>query len=370
MKKLLLFFIFFTEIVFSQKSTISGTIFGFKDGTEVLLGDDELGDIIQEAKINNNKFTFKNPSTFSPKRMYLIIKEDKTMHWFDSFMVDNQNVILSGDKSDIPKNIKIKGSKSNNEKIAFEKSYEQLQKKWDSINDLIGEKRNDTIKYSKEEINHDRIKRSKLDEQIENIKLNNIKSNPNSYISLVELFWLKEKIGKEEVKKLYGQLDEKLKQTDYGINLKVYLDLDKILQEGDYFHDFEAKDINGVLHKLSDYKGKYILLDFIQTYCFWCVSSNDDLKKINEKYKNELQIVTFCSDKSEKTWKNGYKEHDIKWVSLWNGEGLNGRINQLYGTEGTPTFILINPEGKITKKIFGFEEGKLEEILQKELNKK
>ncbi|MFN8324318.1 MAG: hypothetical protein U0T80_00920 [Flavobacteriaceae bacterium] len=73
-------------------------------------------------------------------------------------------------------------------------------KEWDSINDLIGEKRNDTIKYSKEEINHDRIKRSKLDEQIENIKLNNIKSNPNSYISLVELFWLKEKIGKESKK--------------------------------------------------------------------------------------------------------------------------------------------------------------------------
>jgi thiol-disulfide isomerase/thioredoxin len=371
MKKLfLLIFLFFSGIVVSQKNTISGIITGFEDGTEVLLGDENLGEVVQKTKISKNKFSFKNPSTFSPKRMYLIIKEGETMHWFDSFIVDDKNVVLLGDKKDIPHNIKIKGSKSNDEKIAFEKSYEHLQKKWDSINDLIGEKRIDTIRYSKEEINNDRLKRSKLDEQIESVKLGNIKSNPNSYISLVEMFWLKEKIGKEEVRKLYNKVDNKLKQTDYGVYINVYLELEKALQEGDNFEDFEAKDIQGISHKLSDYKGKYILLDFIQSYCFACVASNADLKKINDKYKNEVQIITFCGDKSENTWKEGYIEQEIKWVSLWNGEGLSGRIHQLYGTYGTPTFILINPEGKIIKKYFGYDDGYLDTLLTEELNKK
>lgn len=363
-------FLFFSGIVFSQKSTISGKITGFKEGVEVLLGDFDLGDIIQKSTIQNDKFSFNNPAQFSPKRMYMIIKEDTTMYWFNEFYIDTKNVFFSGDKRDIPNYVKIKGSKSNDEKIAFKKSYEKFQNKWDSINDLIAKKKSDTLKYKKEEIDNDRAKRSKINEQIEFIKIENIKSNPNRYIALLELYWLKEKIGKEEVRKLYNQFGDDLKKSDFGINLKIYLDLEKVLQEGDYFEDFEAKDINGVNHKISQYKGKYILLDFIQTYCYACLLSNDELKKINEKYKNKVQIITFCNDKSEKTWQDGYKEHQIQWVSLWNEEGNFGRINQLYGTDGTPTFILINPEGKIIKKEYGYDEGNLETILTDVLNKK
>ena len=360
---------FFSGVVFSQKSTISGKITGFKDGTIVFLGDLEIGDVIQKTKIKNNKFIFENPSTFSSKKLYLDIKVD-SVYYSMFFYIDNNSIFLSGDKKDFPKNIKIEGSKSYDYNKKFEKSLEKLQNKWDSINNLIGDKKKDTIKHKKEEIDNDRLNRSNIDKQIDNYKISYINSNPNTYRSVMELYYLKEKIGKDGVRKLYNQLDDKLKQTLDGVGIKVYLDLEKVLQEGDFFEDFQGKDVNGVSRKLSDFKGKYILLDFIETYCYACILSNDDLKKINEKYKNQVQVVTFCADKTEKTWKKGYKEFNITWVSLWNGEGIVGRTPQLYGTDGTPTFILINPEGKIIKKVFGYEEGYLETLLNEELNKK
>ncbi|MBY0487237.1 MAG: AhpC/TSA family protein [Flavobacteriaceae bacterium] len=365
----IVFFFFFSVMLFSQKTNISGRISGFKDGTEVFLGDLEIGDVIQKSKIKNNKFTFQNPSTYESKKLYLDIKEDTT-YYSMFFYIDNKSVTISGDKKDFPEKILVSGSKSYDENKLFEKGYEKLQNKWDSINNLIGEKSNDSLKYKKEEIDFDRLNRSNIDRQIDIFKISYIKSQPNTYRSVMELFYLKDKIGKEEVGKLYTLLDDKLKQTDDGKAIKVYLELEKVLQEGDYFEDFQAKDSNGIPHKLSDYKGKYILLDFIQTYCYACILSNDDLKKIDDKYKDVVQIVTFCGDKTEKTWKEGYMEHKIKWVSLWNGEGIGGRISQLYGTDGTPTFILINPDGKIIKKEFGYSEGKLDAILQELINKK
>lgn len=375
-------FIIFSTFVFSQKTTsefskisnkakISGEIIGFKDGSQIWLGDRELGVIIKKAKAKNNKFTFENPSKFSPKKMYLIVREDTTNYWFNGFYVDNQNVFITVNKSDVDKDLKIKGSVSNDQSLVFDKLSEKLEKKYDSLNNAIGLKKQDTIKFKKAEIDRDRDSRSEVRNKIDQNKIEFIKSNPISYRALSELFWLKEKIGKEEVSKLYTNLDNNLKITDDGKNLKTYLELKKILQEGDIYEDFQAKDVKGKTHNLSDYIGKkYILLDFIQTYCYACVLSLEDLKKINEKYKEEVEIITFCGDKSEKTWKEGLKKHQTNWLSLWNGEGLFAKIPQLYGTDGTPTFILINPEGKIIKKQYGYEEGLLDKILEETIAKK
>ena len=363
-------FIIFSVCGFSQKTTISGMITGFKDGTKIYLGDLEMGDIIQEGKIENNQFTFKNPSTFSPKKLYIDIKEDTT-YYSMFFYVDNKSVKLFGDKTDFPNNIKVTGSKSYDENKLFEKSYQKLQFKKDSINELIDEKLKDTIKHSKNEIDNDRLIRKKLNEQIEDVQLANVKIQPNTYIAVMFLSYFRDRLGKSEVSKLYNQLDDKLKQSVDGKGIKVYLELVKVLNEGDYYQDFTAKDVNNVLHKFSDYVGKkYILLDFIQTSCYYCVISYDELKNINEKYKNDLQIVTFSGDQAESTWKIGYKEYNIPWVSLWNGEGIMGKVPQTYGTDGTPTFILINPEGKIIKKQYGYEEGLLDKILEETIAKK
>ena len=370
MKKItIIIFIFSFTILFAQKRTISGSISGFNENAIVVLGDSDKGKIIEKSTLKNSSFIFENPYSKLTKRYYLNIKENSiwyTIHFF----ADNDNITITGNKKDYPNNIIVKGSKSNKEKLKFEESYENFKNKSDSINNLIGIKKLDSIKYSKDEIKKEREIYSNLNKQIENIKLENIKSNPNSYIALVELFELKEKIGKEEVRKLYRQINNNLKQTNIGVNIKIYLDLETILTEGNDFEDFQAKDIEGNYHKISEYKGKYILLDFIQTYCSACILSLDDLKIINEKYKDEVKIITFCGDKSEETWKTGYQKYEIQWLSLWNGEGLNGRINQLYGIEGTPTFILINPYGKIVKKYLGYDKGYLEELLETELNKK
>ena len=370
MKKLQLslFLFFATFTIYSQQYYIYGTITGFKDGTEIKLFNRDSGLKPQITKIEKNQFKFINPSINSPVQLYLSIKFDNKFNSF-SFLTDNNDVTIFGSKNDFPNNFIVTGSKSNNLKIKYFEYVKPLQSQYDSLNNLIGQKKLDTIKYSKIHLNSERKKRGIIEKKLNTFKINYILNNPNSYYSIIEIYYNRQNIKKSKIKKIYNKLDEELKNSKFGINLKTYLNIKKVLKEGDYLEDFKAKDSSNVFHYLSEYQGKYILLDFIQTSCQYCVASNAELKIIFNEYKNSLQIITFSGDSEEQVWRDGLKEHEINWVSLWNGEDTNGKIFQKYGSFGTPNFFLIDPNGKIIKIISGYGEGELTELVSKILIK-
>jgi peroxiredoxin len=115
--------------------------------------------------------------------------------------------------------------------------------------------------------------------------------------------------------------------------------------------EFELYDKDGKLHKLSDFKGKYVYLNFCVCNSYGCIKEYDLLKKINAKYReneptaNKFQIITIISADDLKTMKSFLDNSDYDWLFLHYGN--QPKILELYDIRAYPTYFLIDPNGKL-----------------------
>lgn len=89
---------------------------------------------------------------------------------------------------------------------------------------------------------------------------------------------------------VYSKLTDEQRQSRLGEEITSLLSISSTVQEGDKIADVELKDIKGNIHHLSDYKGKYIILDFWSQYCGPCLDAFPLLKEIAEKYKEKIVV--------------------------------------------------------------------------------
>lgn len=114
--------------------------------------------------------------------------------------------------------------------------------------------------------------------------------------------------------------------------------------------------------KLSDLKGKVVLLDFWYRGCFPCLKATPDLIKIQEEFKNDLVIIGINDrdDKEDITDYYAYKKGN--YFSTYKTEtdiSKNLKINAF------PTFIIINQKGEIEKAEIGFDKGSIRKTIKK-----
>ena len=76
-----------------------------------------------------------------------------------------------------------------------------------------------------------------------------------------------------------------------------------ILNEGGNAPYFYLTDINGKYHRLSDYSGKVIMLNFWGTYCSPCIENTPKYNRIVEKFeKEEFELINICTDFNFEKW--------------------------------------------------------------------
>lgn len=133
--------------------------------------------------------------------------------------------------------------------------------------------------------------------------------------------------------------------------------------------DFELKDQNGKVHKLSDYKGKTIFLNFWATWCPPCRAEMPDIQKLYESYQQEEdpEVVIlgvagpdYGQEKSEEEVKQFLKDNGYTYPVLMD---QGGGLFQQYGITSFPTTFMITKEGKV----FGYVSGQLNEEIMKNI---
>ena len=129
---------------------------------------------------------------------------------------------------------------------------------------------------------------------------------------------------------MYSKLESKYRRSKDGISLLNFIEVGNVLKVNDYFSDFEAFDNMGIQHKLSDFKGNFILLDFTKEFCEPCEKAIKELKIINQNYSHEIKIISFSGEKSQAFWKKGIVRNAIQWLSLWDGNGATGKTLMKY----------------------------------------
>jgi peroxiredoxin len=131
--------------------------------------------------------------------------------------------------------------------------------------------------------------------------------------------------------------------------------------------NFEFKSTKGEQKKLSDFKGKVVLLDFWGTWCGPCVGEIPNLVKAYEKFKEKgFEIVSISSDlmmqtKTEEEFKSFTQEKNMSWTHVLDDK--NKTIHTLYNIAHWPTLYLIDQNGTIIKNETVLRESELEKTL-------
>lgn len=170
------------------------------------------------------------------------------------------------------------------------------------------------------------------------------------------------------VKVLYEGLSDEWKNTTDGAELGTIVYPPKEIKKDEAVADGDLFDIDGNVHHIADFKGKYVLLDFWSIGCGPCIQSIPEMKEIAEAYKDSLAVVSQSLD-TEEIWKQESVKHGITWYNLNDLKGRSGMAAK-YSVSGIPHYVLISPTGTMTDKMVGYGEGNLKGFVGKYLNNK
>ena len=121
------------------------------------------------------------------------------------------------------------------------------------------------------------------------------------------------------------------------------------LHEGAVAPDFEFADLQGVAHRLSDYRGKVILLDFWGAWCAPCRGEAPHMVEAYERFAERgFEIIGIDYNESEEQQLAFMREFDIDWPQARESDA--GRpIHDLYRVWNWPIHFLIDENGVILK---------------------
>jgi peroxiredoxin len=124
------------------------------------------------------------------------------------------------------------------------------------------------------------------------------------------------------------------------------------LNVGDRAPDFTFKTFKGNLLRLSDLRGKYVLLDFWATTCVPCLKQIPELTATYEAFGKDKQfaIVSLSLDTAEAEPRKFVAARGIAWTQGFLDKQLKASVQQAYGFNAIPQVLLLGPDGKIVEK--------------------
>ena len=131
---------------------------------------------------------------------------------------------------------------------------------------------------------------------------------------------------------------------------------EKPISTGDTAPAFTAPDTLGTNISLSDYEGKYLVIDFWASWCGDCRREIPELKKVFTEFNEEIigpeQVeVNFLSlsfDHNAESWKSMLRKEQFTWPQISTLEPWKQNpIAKAYKIKWIPTFMVVNPVGKV-----------------------
>lgn len=136
--------------------------------------------------------------------------------------------------------------------------------------------------------------------------------------------------------------------------MKLRLQAEKMLTQlpaaGEYAYPFAYKNKENEIVRLSDFKGKYVLIDIWATWCGPCKAQMPYLKQLEEEMAGKnIVFVSICLNEPSKRqeWLDYIENNDMAGYCLMADNAFKDEMIVKYNIKAIPRFILVDPEGKL-----------------------
>lgn len=152
-------------------------------------------------------------------------------------------------------------------------------------------------------------------------------------------------VAKKDILHLLSQLHLSAKSLENRRVAKNYIEKLTYLQYGSKAPVFELTSQNGQIVHLDDFKGQFLLLNFVSANCNPCLFDFQQLSDIQQLHGNKLKILTIITGGNTDITMKYMAENNFNWPVL----SLNGNILLLesYQVKTFPAYVLLNPDATI-----------------------
>jgi len=332
---------------------LTGKLLGRDTGYIVLWYPDTSGTYVRDTSyLENGNFKFKG-MVKEPSFAHLI-GSHKDGNYSNFFLeAGNQSVVLEEDHFDKAQMTGSKTQKLNdslqNEITKITTQIEDLEHqkiKLDSALKNQGNKNDDSAAEPKLKSLNTKI--SELNSKIINTRLKFIKSHPNSYVSVTELSGLLivNRYPVHLIRPLYEGLSTEVKNGRAGLYCLKEIEMRSKLTAGNYLQNFQTNDIRNKSISLSDFRNKYVLLDFWASWCVPCREAIPHLKQVyNHYHAKGFEIIAVSLDQHKTQWKKAIQTDSTNnWTQVLKVGDMESIFKPILAI---PQEILLNQTGKI-----------------------
>lgn len=323
---------------------VSGKIENFPDGLVILSQfTDSRPKVLDTLKVSpSGEFTYElavDTPTFYELNLY----GQKVVR----LALYKEDVELKYNFSD-PASLAIEGSQDTKEMLKIERLMEAYQLEVNKLNEAYYEamSKNDTEAIKK--IQSDAmILESNQSTRVKEM----IQSMGNSFAPLAAVGLLNPKNDFPFMDELVTKLNDNYPGTVSILQMKQQLDEMRALSVGQPAPEIELPSPDGTMVKLSDLRGKYVLIDFWAAWCKPCRQENPNVVRLYNQYKDKgFEVFGVSLDRTKEDWVKAIADDKLAWTQVSDLKYFNSAAAELYQIQAIPATYMIDPDGKIIAK--------------------